>query len=263
MDTAFKHLNATHKDGVAYVKLDRKEKRNAINDVLIGEIAEFFSAVPAETRAVILHAEGDHFCAGLDLVERMEKASPDPLIGIRHSRNWYAAFDRIQFGEVPVISVLKGGVIGGGLELAAATHIRICEASTYFQLPEGQRGIFVGGGGSVRIPHIIGPGRVIELMLTGRKIPVEEGQALGLAHHVVPDGSGLQKAEEIALQIISNSPMSNFAIINGIGNIAEMGSKNGFFAESILTSVTARASNSKERIDTFFKGRKDRQQSAE
>ena len=76
--------------------------------------------------------------------------------GIAHSRSWHRAFERIEFGKVPVVAVLHGAVVGGGLELAAATHIRVAESSTYYALPEGTRGIFVGGGGSVRVPRLIG-----------------------------------------------------------------------------------------------------------
>src|SRR3546814_4783914 len=81
---------------------------------------------------------------------------------------WHEAFRHIQFGRVPVIAVLHGAVIGGGLELAAATHVRIAEPSSFYALPEGQRGIFVGGGGSVRIPRLIGVARMMDMMLTGR-----------------------------------------------------------------------------------------------
>ena len=77
---------------------------------------------------------------------------------------WHRVFDRIQYSRVPVIAALRGAVIGGGLELACAAHIRVAEPSAYFALPEGQRGIFVGGGGSVRIPRLIGVARMADMM---------------------------------------------------------------------------------------------------
>ena len=87
---------------------------------------------------------------------------------VNHSRAWQRCFEKIEFGPAPVVAVLKGAVIGGGLELAAAAHIRVSEPTAYYALPEGQRGIFVGGGGSVRLPRLIGVARMADMMLTGR-----------------------------------------------------------------------------------------------
>lgn len=256
MKSLYEHISVEYRDEIAFLKLDRTSKRNAINDLMIEELGVFFSGIADGTRVVVLHAAGDHFCAGLDLVERIADRSPDPLNGIRRSRNWYRVFEMIEHGHVPVISVLKGGVIGGGLELAASTHIRVCEPSTYFQLPEGQRGIFVGGGASVRVPRIIGAGRVTEMMLTGRSFDAREGLNLGLAHYLVGDGEGLQTATMLAGKLKENSPVSNFAIVNGVSQIAQMGPNGGYFAESLLTTVTARASDSQERIRGFFDERR-------
>lgn len=135
-----------------------------------------------------------------------------------------------------MISCLKGGVIGGGLELAASTHIRVCEPSTFFQLPEGQRGTFLGGSGSVRIPRLLGPGRVVEMMLTARRVEIEEGMRLG--HRLVGDGEGLSAALEVARAVCANLPSSNYAIINGIRRIVEMSPGEGLFAE-VMTAFMA------------------------
>ena len=87
---------------------------------------------------------------------------------------WHRAFDHLQFGRVPVVAVLHGAVVGGGLELACAAHVRVAETSTFYALPEGQRGIFVGGGASVRVPRLIGAHRMADMMLTGRVYSAEE-----------------------------------------------------------------------------------------
>ena len=249
---------------LALVKLNRPGKRNAINDALLSELAACFSDGLGDARAVILHGEGEHFCAGLDLFELMSKRSPDVLVGMRRSRQWHRVFDLIQFGELPVVSVLKGGVIGGGFELAAATHVRVAESSAFFQLPEGQRGIFLGGSGSVRIPRIIGAGRVVEMMLTGHSITAPEALALGLAHYVVNDGEGLAKARELALAIARNAPATNYAIVNGIQRIAEMPMGEGLFAETMVTTMTKSAgTDASRRINEFFEGRRPRPEGAD
>ncbi|RDK06003.1 crotonase/enoyl-CoA hydratase family protein [Cupriavidus lacunae] len=256
-ETAQPLIQVEREDEIALVRLNRAAKRNAINDALLAELDAVFSRGIDGARAVILHGSGEHFCAGLDLFELMSKRSPDVLVGMRRSRQWHRTFDLIQYGEVPVVSVLKGGVIGGGFELAAATHVRIAERSTFFQLPEGQRGIFLGGGGSVRIPRLISASRVIEMMLTGSVLDVDTAHRIGLAHHVVDDGAGLDKALELAGAIVRNAPATNYAIINGIGRISEMPFGEGLFAETMVTAMTRSAdTNAAKRISEFFDGRR-------
>lgn len=239
------------RDNVALLTLNRPEKRNALNDETVDALNDFFSAVPEDIGAVVLRGAGEHFCAGLDLAEVIEKKRTPAEI-IRHSRGWHRTFDLIQFGDVPVISCIQGGAIGGGLELAAATHIRVCESNAFFQLPEGQRGIFLGGGGSVRVPRIIGAGRVVEMMLTGRRIEMEEGLRLGLGHRVAPAGGGLDMALEVAATVASNLPTSNYAIINGISRISEMGPAEGLFSETMTAIVSGAAAASRGRIKDFL-----------
>src|SRR3954462_8807380 len=137
---------------VLHIRLNRPGKRNAINDPLVAALHTAFVNLSSEVRAVVLSGEGEHFCAGLDLSELQERDVAEAIV---HSRHWHAAFDAIQFGRVPVIAVLHGAVVGGGLELAAAAHIRIAESTAFYGLPEGTRGIFLGGGGSARIPRLI------------------------------------------------------------------------------------------------------------
>ena len=124
-----------------------------------------------EARAGVIHAIGDNFSAGLDLAEALTWMDPNNAEA-KAKRNrrgrWHRPFDLIARGTIPWIAALKGACIGGGLELASACHIRVADESTFFALPEGQRGIFVGGGGSVRISRLLGYARMADLMLTGR-----------------------------------------------------------------------------------------------
>ncbi len=165
-------LRATRSGKVAVLTLARPAKRNALGDEAVLGIERFFTTLPEDIACVVIDAEGDHFCAGLDLSEMGER---DTLSGVRHSRMWHRAFEQVEFGPVPVVAALKGAVVGGGLELAAAAHLRVAERSTFYALPEGMRGIFVGGGASVRVPRLIGVARMADLMLTGRRYDAEEG----------------------------------------------------------------------------------------
>ena len=142
---------------VAELELIREDKRNAMSDGLIAEIDAFYAGLPAEVRVVVLHGRGGHYCAGLDLSEHVHRSAEE---GVHHSRNWHRVMDLIQFGGRVTVSAMTGAVIGGGLELATATHVRIAEPSVIFQLPEGRRGIFVGGGATARVGRILGADRL-------------------------------------------------------------------------------------------------------
>src|SRR5882762_267988 len=183
---------------VLAVGLNRPAKRNALNDGIILAIQDCFSDLPEGVGAVVIHGIGDHFSSGLDLSELTEH---DATEGLRHSQMWHRVFDRIQYSPVPVIAALKGAVIGGGLELACAAHIRVAEPSAYFALPEGQRGIFVGGGGSVRLPRLIGVARMTDMMLTGRVYSATEGASYGFAQYLTGEGNAYSRAMELASRV--------------------------------------------------------------
>lgn len=245
-------LRASHRGAVTHVRLHRPAKRNALSDALIQQLHTCFVNLPETTRAVVLSGEGEHFCAGLDLSELVEA---DTAAGVLHSRMWHAAFDAIQFGRVPVVAVLHGAVVGGGLELASSCHIRVAEASTYFGLPEGQRGLFLGGGGSVRITRLIGVARVTDLMMTGRVYDADEGLAAGLSQYLVDEGQALAKAMELAERIAQNAPMSNFAVMHALPRIAEQAQSQGQFTESLMAAVAESTPEAQRRLRAFLEGR--------
>src|ERR1700730_15540345 len=237
---------------VTLLRLSRPAKRNALDDATIAGIESFFSDPPEETRAIILHGEGKHFSAGADLSTVIDISTP---ASVRRSRSWYRAFDRIENGRVPVVAVLHGGVIGGGLELAAAAHIRVAERSAYYALPESTRGIFVGGGGAVRIPRLIGTTRMIDMMLTGRTYSAEEGLSLGFSQYLVDDGRGLAKAIELAERIATNTALSNFAIVQALPRIARSDPEGGFLLESLMAAITIGDDEAKARVNAFLEKR--------
>lgn len=239
-------------DHVATIRIARPAKRNALSDKLVAQLKRSFEELPAEVNAVVLHGEGDHFCAGLDLSELKDH---DVFGGIEHSRMWHSAFERVQFGRVPVVSVLCGAVVGGGLELACSTHVRVAEPSAFYALPEGQRGLFVGGGGSVRIPRIIGFSRMTDLMLTGRVLTADEGQQLGLSHYLVGPGEGLARAQELARRIATNAPLSNYAVMHALPRIASQPMEDGFFMEALMAAITQSDPAAKERMRAFLEKR--------
>ena len=246
-------LIRSQRDGaVLHLRLNRPAKRNAVNDGLVLALDRAFTGLGSDVRCIVLSGEGQHFCAGLDLSELSERTVYE---GVLHSRMWHATLDKLQFAPVPVVAVLHGAVIGGGLEIAAACHIRVAERSAYYGLPEGQRGIFVGGGGSVRLPRLMGTSRMADMMLTGRVFDADEGQQAGLSNYLVDSGSGLDKGMALAQKICGNAPLSNFAVIQALPRIAELAPSEGLFVESLVAAIAQGDPAAKERIRAFLDGR--------
>ena len=245
-------LKAQRDGDIAILTLARPQKRNALDDETIIGIETFFTSLPDSVGAAVLHGEGEHFSAGLDLSELQER---DIRQGIAHSGLWHRAFEKIQYGKVPVVAVLHGAVVGGGLELAAAAHIRVAERNTYYALPEGSRGIYVGGGGSVRLPRLIGVARMMDMMLTGRTYSADEGQTMGLTTYVVEPGAGLAKGIELAKRIAGNTALTNFAITQALPRIAEMPPGSGFAVEALMSSIAQADGEAKSRLKDFLEKR--------
>src|SRR5437868_13874704 len=238
-------LTIERSGAVQAVGLNRPAKRNALNDGIILEIGDCFAKIPDAIGAVVIHGIGEHFSSGLDLSELTEH---DATEGLQHSQMWHRVFDRIQYSRVPVIAALRGAVIGGGLELACAAHIRVAEPSAYFALPEGQRGIFVGGGGSVRLPRLIGVARMTDMMLTGRVYSATEGAAYGFSQYLTEEGRALPKAIELATKVATNAPLTNFAVLQALPMIAEANPQTGLLMESLMATVAQSDKEAKRRI---------------
>ncbi|MFT5341792.1 MAG: enoyl-CoA hydratase/carnithine racemase [Paracoccaceae bacterium] len=245
-------MNIEIEGALAILTMSRPAKRNAMCDGLLAEIDTFFTNPPAEVKAVVLTGTAGHFCSGLDLSEHVSRDAEGTM---RHSRRWHAIMEKIQYGGLPVVSALFGAVIGGGLELATSTHVRIAEPSTIFQLPEGRRGIFVGGGATVRVGRILGADRMIEMMLTGRKYGADEGKVLGLAHYSVGEGESLALAKTLALQIAGNAPLSNYIMIQAVARIEDMSKADGLFTESLCAAMTQTSPDAVEGLAAFLEKR--------
>jgi (methylthio)acryloyl-CoA hydratase len=246
-----KYLTVETEGAVTTVTLARPKLRNAINEDMLQEIEDVFRKPPKATRCFVLAAQGEHFCAGLDLREHYDK-DRTPLEFMAVCQAWHRSFDVIQFSGIPVIAALQGAVVGGGLELAAATHVRIAEPSTFFALPEGQRGIFTGGGATVRVARIITPARMVDMMLSARTYNAERGLDLGLCHELVAPGQALAKAKTLAAQVATHPPTTNFAIVTGIARINDMSTTDGLFAEGLLAMAVQTNPDLRERLEAFF-----------
>jgi len=237
---------------IALISLNRPEKRNAFSAALFYELREAFAALPADVRAVVLAAEGKHFCAGLDLSEHK---IAEPFTSVLYSREGHRIFDSIKNCGRPVITALHGAVIGGGLELACCTHIRVADETTFFELPEGRRGIFVGGGASVTVARVIGTSRLTEMMLTGRRVDAKAAEQMGLVHYVVGAGGALERATELANRVAENAQISNYMMMQALRYIGDMPEEPGHFTESLAQALTLTSTDAQEGISAFLEKR--------
>jgi enoyl-CoA hydratase/carnithine racemase len=237
---------------IAFITLNRPEKRNAFSAAVFEGLDAAFANIADTVRAVVMSGAGKHFCAGLDLSEHQHSTPFDSLL---KSRAGHRLFERIRDCGRPVICAMHGAVIGGGMELACSTHIRVADETAFFELPEGRRGIFVGGGASVTVGRVIGTSRLTEMMLTGRRVDAQAAERMGLAHYVVGSGNALKVATEIADRVAGNAPISNYMMLQALRYIGDMPAEPGHFTESLAQALTLTSDDAKEGITAFLEKR--------
>ena len=219
---------------IALVGINRPEKRNAVNVAVMADLHAAFRRAGEEARVGILFGHGPHFSAGLDLAEAASRVRGAAEFKPWERGRWTKPLDFVARGPIPWVAALSGACVGGGLEIASACHIRVADETTFFALPEGKRGIFVGGGGSVRIQRLAGYARMADMMLTGRALSAEEGERANLCQYVVPAGQAVERARELAKAIASNAPNTNWAICAALPRINDMSHEDGLFFEGLI-----------------------------
>ena len=197
----FETVTYQEKDGILHVKLNRPEKRNAVNQQLISDVTECFAEVATQpsVKVVLLSGEGKCFSAGTDLTSFTASASQADVR--RFVRRFQKMFNEIEQLEKVVIAVMHGYCYGAALELAVACDLRICSEETLFNIPEVDMGIIPDGGGSQRLPRVIGLGRAKELILTSKTINAQKAESWGLVNEVVKlqdlEATGLKWAQDV------------------------------------------------------------------
>jgi enoyl-CoA hydratase/carnithine racemase len=197
-----------HGDGVAEIVLDRPEAMNSISSGLARELIRACAGLAAapQVRAVVLSAAGERaFCAGADLKERAAMTDADLL---RQRHLFRAAFGAVLALPQPAIAAVHGFALGGGCELALSCDLIVADFTAVFGLPEVTVGLVPGGGGTQLALRRLGPGRAADLVLTGRKVGIDEAERLGLVDRRVPSGQAGPAARELARQIAANSPVA-------------------------------------------------------
>jgi len=197
----FQHLIIDKAGGVTTLRLNRPEKKNAFNAKLRAELESALEEIAGDSsqRAVIVTGGEEFFCAGADIGEILEASTSEATY--RHAREFQILFDRIEALPQPVVAAVAGYALGGGCELALACDFRIASEGTKFGLPEIKIGAFPGGGGTQRLPRLIGAAKAKEAILTGEPIGAEQALAAGLVMKVVPKDKLLEEAKNFAAKL--------------------------------------------------------------
>ncbi|HCB1212032.1 TPA: crotonase/enoyl-CoA hydratase family protein [Klebsiella pneumoniae] len=251
----FEYLTVQREGAVLLVGLNRPEKRNAMSLAVMHELRRVFSTIGSDIGAAVLYSTSQHFCAGLDLGEVRNQSVIDC---VHFFREWHETFELIQYGKVPVVAAMSGAAIGGGLEIATACHIRVVDETAFFSLPEGMRGLYVGVGGSVRLPRLAGLSLMTDMMLTGRSVYAEESIAKGIAQYLTPAGEALSKAKELARTIASNLPMTNYAITHVLPRITDQSQQDGLLTEALIAAVVQSDPETSARLADFLDRKKNK-----
>ena len=188
--------------------IDGEDRRNAIRRAMLAELEALVGRVSGgrSVRAVVLTGAGERaFCAGADLKERAGMSEEEVRAFLAGLRRTLRAIER---SDCIFIAAVNGVALGGGTELALACDLRVAAPHAELGLTEVKLGIIPGGGGTQRLPRLVGPGLAKELILTGRRIGAEEAHAIGLVNRVAPSGKLVETACELAQSVVANAPIA-------------------------------------------------------
>ena len=245
-------------DGVATITLNRPEVHNAMNDLMRRELKRCFESVADDddVRVVVVTGAGAKaFSAGADIREFVEPQAPTRFRDARRRVDFRAVMDRCL---QPIIAAIGGFAFGGGLELALACDMRIAAANATLGLTEVNLAIIPGGGGTQRLPRIVGRGKALEMILTGARIPADEALRIGLVERVVPEGQALEAATEVARTLAARAPVAlryaKEAVVKGL----ELPLADGLRLETDLSTLLRTTEDRVEGAKAFLEKRPPR-----
>lgn len=246
-------LLETDPNGIAILSIDRPEKLNALNQKVLSDLDDALTYISTshEIRLLIITGSGEKaFVAGADI---KELSSLNKQQGEKTSSIGQNLFNRIEQFSKPVIALVNGYALGGGAELAMACHIRVGTTNAVFGLPEVSLGLIPGYGGTQRLPQIVGKGKAMELILSGKQIHADEAKEIGLLNEIYSPEVALDKTKKLAENFLKNSPL---AIASAISAINAGYRTNGFAKEAILFGQLCETDDFKEGTSAFLEKRK-------
>jgi enoyl-CoA hydratase/carnithine racemase len=201
-------LRVDKQNGICTIVLNRPEVYNSLNVAIVAAMKQEIESLyyDKETRTVIITGEGDKaFCAGADLKERRTMTPQQVEQFLDNLRETLVKIERL---NKPVIAAVNGVALGGGTELALVCDLRVMARSAKMGLTETSLGIIPGGGGTQRLPRLVGKGIAKELIYTARHVGAEEALSIGLVNRIADDASLMDAAHELAAEIIKNAPLA-------------------------------------------------------
>jgi len=245
-------------DGIVTITLNRPEVHNAMNERMRQELTRCFGdlATSDEARVVVVTGAGERaFSAGADIREFVEPQVPVRFRESRKRVDFRQAMDRC---PQPIIGAIRGYALGGGLELALACDIRIAGEDAQLGLTEVNLAIIPGGGGTQRLPRLVGRGRALEMILTGVRIDAREAWRIGLVERVVPAADVLAAARELARTLAEKAPVAlryaKEAVVKGL----ELPLADGLRLENDLATLLRTTEDRVEGAKAFLEKRKPR-----
>jgi len=246
-------------DGVATVTLNRPAVHNAMNEALRRDMTNCFEALAndEQVRVVVTGAGGKAFSAGADIREFTAPQVPTVFRENRRKLDFRAAMDKC--GQ-PIIAAIGGHCFGGGLELALACDIRIASADSRLGLTEVDLAIIPGGGGTQRLPRVVGRGKALEMILTAARIDAAEALRIGLIERLVPAGEALKAAHELAATLAAKAPVALRYAKESVVKGLEMALVDGLRLENDLATLLRTTEDRLEGAKAFLEKRKPRWQ---
>jgi enoyl-CoA hydratase/carnithine racemase len=256
----FETVAYKEQDGILHVKLNRPDKRNAVNQQLISDVTQCFAEVATlpSVQVVLLSGEGKCFSAGTDLTSFQAGGSAADVR--RFVRRFQKMFNEIELLEKVVIAVMHGYCYGAAMELALACDLRICSEETLFNIPEVDMGIVPDGGGSQRLPRVIGLGRAKELILTSKTIDAQKAEKWGLVNEVVKlqdlESTGIAWAKDVTRNGLVGVGLAKRNIDLSMNMSISDGLENAGFAQSLCFSDPSFLKRIEQRFQDKVKGKK-------
>lgn len=238
--------------GICTLTINRPDKLNALNKQVLDELDQAVDAIREnyQVKSLVITGAGEKaFVAGADI---KELSSLDPVSGEEVSKKGQDIFKKIENLTIPVIAAVNGYALGGGCELAMACHLRIAFSKAAFGLPEVSLGLIPGYGGTQRLTELVGRGKALELIMTGRQVKADEAYEIGLVNQVT-EHSAIDEAKSMLTKIMKQGPV---AIKNAIKAVQQAGSENGFKSEAKLFGELCGTSDFKEGTQAFLEKRK-------
>jgi enoyl-CoA hydratase/carnithine racemase len=243
------------KGAIAYVTVNRPKVLNALNTPTWKDLRTAFEDAQSDAavRGVILTGAGDKaFIAGADISELAQASAVDAE---RSSRFGQQVLDLIENLGKPVIAAINGFALGGGCETAMACTIRIAVETAKFGQPEVKLGLLPGGGGTQRLPRLVGKGRALQLILSGEMISAQEAYRIGLVNEIVAPSELIPRAEAILRQIASNAPISVKFSLEAANKGLETSQSEGLLLEASYFGLCAATEDKKEGTTAFLEKR--------